>query len=161
MDRVGLAKDMAAAARYALVRSVATRLARRPGSGPEGLSSRRFNSSPAGASTPPPTNKIKDATENKTDLREWQRAKATLKNVTKGVVEFLAFGSVIYMFVMVKPEVEGLREDFDALERTISKVEEEIIRGNCSPMERQVEARDGIPNFSVLQPTQSSASSSK
>lgn len=85
---------------------------------------------------------------------------ATLKRVTKGVVEFLAFGSVIYMFVVVKPEVEGLREDFDALDRTISKVEEEMIQGNCTPMERQVEARDGVPTFSVPQRTQSSGISS-
>ncbi|CAN6269313.1 unnamed protein product [Urochloa humidicola] len=152
---------MAAAARSALLRSVATKLARRPGPGPESLSSCRFNSSATGASATPPTNKIKDATGTKTDLREWQRAKATLKKVTKGVIKFLAFGSVIYMVVVVKPEMEGLREDFNALERTLSMVEEGMVHGNWRTMERQVEARDGVPKFSVSQSTQSSASTSK
>ncbi|CAN6229583.1 unnamed protein product [Urochloa humidicola] len=152
---------MAAAARSALLRSVATKLARRPGPGPESLSSCRFNSSTAGASPTPPTNKIKDATGTKTDLRECQCAKSTLEKVTKGVIKFLAFGSVIYMVVVVKPEMEGLREDFNALESTLSRVEEGIVHGNWRTIERQVEDRDGVPKFSVSQSTQSSASSSK
>ncbi|KAG2568835.1 hypothetical protein PVAP13_7NG398400 [Panicum virgatum] len=85
---------MAAASRTPLLRSVFTKMARRPGPGPgpASSSSRRFSSSPTGVSTPPATNNSKDATRNKIEPCELERT-----------LEVLAFESAMYLsFVFLR-----------------------------------------------------------
>ena len=73
-------------------------------------------------------------------------AMATFIKVTKGGLEFLAFGSAMYLFFVFIPAMDEIREDLRRRDRTISKVEEGTIQGNCGPMEKiQIEARDGVP----------------
>ena len=63
-------------------------------------------------------------------------AMATFIKVTKGGLEFLAFGSAMYLFFVFIPAMDEIREDLRRRDRTISKVEEGTIQGNCGPMEK-------------------------
>lgn len=47
--------------------------------------------------------------------------------VTKGVMEFLAFGSTMYLFFVFIPGMDEIRQDMRGGDRIISKVEEGMI----------------------------------
>ena len=62
---------------------------------------------------------------------------ATFIKVTKGGLEFLAFGSAMYLFFFFIPAMDEIREDLRRRDRTISKVEEGTIQGNWGPMKKK------------------------